>query len=59
MSENNTDHIVNALKKYYTIMVDKDAAKYIVLTIEWDYEHGKVHMSMPGYLVKAMIRFKH
>jgi hypothetical protein len=59
MSENGADHIINALKKYYTIMVDKDAAKYIGLTIEWDYENGKVHMSMPGYLAKAMIRFKH
>jgi hypothetical protein len=46
------------LKKYYTIIVDKDATKYIGLTIEWDYEHGKVHMSMQGYLAKAMIRFK-
>jgi hypothetical protein len=40
-------------------MVDKDAAKCIGLPIEWDYENGKVHMSMPGYLAKAMIRFKH
>jgi hypothetical protein len=29
MSENNADHIFNALKKYYNIMVDKDAEKYI------------------------------
>ncbi len=40
-------------------MVDKDAAKNIGLTIEWDYENGNVHMSMPRYLAKAMIRFKH
>jgi hypothetical protein len=39
--------------------VDQDAAKYIGLTIEWDYENGKVHMSMPGYLTNTMIRFKH
>jgi hypothetical protein len=40
MSENEVDHITNALKKYYTIMVDKDAAKYIGLTIKW----GMVYM---------------
>ncbi len=39
--------------------MDKEAATYIGLTIEWDYENGKVHMFMPGYLAKAMIRFKH
>jgi hypothetical protein len=32
MSENNADHITNALKKYYTITVDKDAEK-----IHWTY----------------------
>ncbi len=36
MSENSANHIINALKKYNTITVDKDAAKYIGLTIEWD-----------------------
>jgi hypothetical protein len=59
MSENDADHIINALKKYYTITVDKDAAKYIGLTIKWNYENGKVHIFMPGYLAKTMIRFKH
>jgi hypothetical protein len=37
MSENDADHIINALKKYYTITVDKDAEKYIGPTIKWDY----------------------
>jgi hypothetical protein len=59
MSENDEDHIINALKKYYTITVDTDAAKYIGLTIEWDYENEKDHLPMPGYLAKVMIRFKH
>ncbi len=59
MSENNADHLINVLKKNYTITVDREATKYIVLTIEWDYENGKVHMHMPGYLAKAMTRFKH
>jgi hypothetical protein len=57
-SENNGYHIINALKKYYTILVDKSAAKYIRLNIKWDYENGKVHMFMLGYLAKAMIQFK-
>ncbi len=59
VSDNNAYHIINALKKYFTIAVDKDSPKYIGLTIEWDYENGKVHMFMPGYLAKTIIRFKH
>ncbi len=53
------DHLINALKKHYTITVDKEATKYIGLTIEWDYANGKVHTHMPGYLPKVMTRFKH
>ena len=33
MSENNVNHI-NVLKKNYTIIVDREATKYIGLTIE-------------------------
>jgi hypothetical protein len=47
MSENNSDHLINVLKKDYTITVGREATKYISLTIEWDYENGKVHMHIP------------
>jgi hypothetical protein len=52
-------HLVNALQKDYTITVDWDATKYIGLTIEWDYKNQKVYTHMPGYLSKALLRFKH
>jgi hypothetical protein len=31
----------------------------IGLTIEWDYTNRKAHIHMPGYLQKALTRFKH
>ena len=52
-------HLINVLKKDYTIIVDWDATKYIGLTIEWDYVNCKVSAHMPGYLPKALLRFKH
>ncbi len=50
-------HLIDALKKDYTITIDWDATKYIGigLTIEWDYSKGKVHVHMPGYLPKALL----
>ena len=33
--------------------------RYCGLTIKWDYHGRKVHLSMPGYLQKALTRFKH
>ena len=52
-------HLINALQKDYTITVDWNATKYIGITIEWDYKTQKVYTHMPGYLSKALLRFKH
>jgi hypothetical protein len=41
------------------ITADREATKYIGLTIEWDYKNGKAHTYMPGYLGKAVTRFGH
>jgi len=32
---------------------------YIGLTVDWDYKMGKVHLSMPGYVTKALRQFNH
>jgi hypothetical protein len=52
-------HLIDALKKDYTITIDWDATKYIGLTIEWDCTNWKVYIHMPGYLSKALLQFKH
>ncbi len=52
-------HLIDALKKDYTITVDWDATKYIGLTIEWNYVNCKVYVHMPGYLSKALLQFNH
>jgi hypothetical protein len=59
VNEEDTEHLINVIKKYYLMTVDRDATKYIRLTIEWDYINRKAHIHMPGYLKKALIRFKH
>ncbi len=59
VSDEDAEHLINAIKKYYPMRVDKEATKYISLTIEYDYKNCKAHIYMPGYLQKALIRFKH
>jgi hypothetical protein len=39
--------------------VDREATKYIGLTIKWDYKNGNAQAYMPGYLGKAMTHFGH
>jgi hypothetical protein len=32
-----TDHLINTIRNYYPMTVDKEATKYIALTIQWDH----------------------
>ncbi len=41
INEADATHSIEALKREYTITVDKEATKYIGLTIEWDYKMEK------------------
>ena len=57
--QEDADHLISAIKKYYPITVDWKATKYIGLTIDWDYPRRKANIHMLGYLDKAFARFKH
>jgi hypothetical protein len=47
------------LQEHYEIDVDWDGTRFIGLTLDWDYSGHKVHLSMPGYIAKALARFAH
>jgi len=54
-----TEHLMKALKKDYLATQDWTGMKYLGLTIEWDYENEQVHLWMPRYVSKALLRFDH
>ena len=47
-------HLMNVLKETYEISEDWEGEKYIGLTFDWDYDGEEVHISMPGYVAKAL-----
>ncbi len=53
------EHLLNTLKKDYIGPEDWEGTKYLGLSIEWNYENGQVHLWMPGYVSKALLRFEH
>ncbi|KAL7488981.1 hypothetical protein ACHAW6_014748 [Cyclotella cf. meneghiniana] len=55
----NTMHLIESLKEYYTISEDWGGNKCIGLTLDWDYKGKQVHLSMPGYLDKALTCYGH
>ena len=42
------------VEKHYEITADWKGKKYIRITLDWDYERRRVHLSMPGYVKAAL-----
>ena len=56
---NDLTHLLDALQQHYKISTDMSGRAYIGLTIDWDYTQRTVDISMPGYIERALLRFKH
>lgn len=44
-------------QEHYEIKVDKDGNEFVKIELDWDYDNGKVHLSMKPYLEKALCQF--
>ena len=53
------DHLLAALQAHYKISTDMTGSTYIGLHIEWNYTNRSVDISMPGFIERALLRFKH
>jgi len=53
------EHLLNALKTDYEVSTDYDGALYCGITLKWNYEHRYVDISMPGYVEKQLLKYKH
>ena len=52
-------HLVDNLKKYYTVYIDWGGVNYCGFTLDWNYDKKYVDVSMPGYNKKSLHRFQH
>ena len=59
VGKENADHLISVLQEDYKINIDWEGTRYIELTLDWDYIQRKVHLSMPGYIIKALTQFSH
>jgi hypothetical protein len=67
VNQADVDHLKEALtatnpetgKPMFEISEDKEGTRYCGLFMDWDYENGLVHISIPGYVQAALTRFKH
>jgi hypothetical protein len=59
VGKENAQHLLDTVQKHYKCSCDWKGEGYCGLTIKWDYEGRKVHLSMLGYVQKALTRFQH
>ena len=52
-------HLQQTLEEHYKVTNDWTGSRYIGITIDWDYKRRQVHLSMPGYVAKALKQFQH
>jgi hypothetical protein len=59
VGKEHAEHLISVLKQDYEIDTDWEGTRYLGLTLDWDYIERQVHLSMPGYIAKALTRFAH
>ena len=60
VGRDHAEHLQKAITDSgYRIKSDWTGGKYIGITLDWEYDRRRVHLSMPGYNAKALIRFQH
>ncbi len=59
VGKEHTMHLISILKQNYEISEDWTGNKYIGVTFDWDYTGQRVHLSLPGYIDKALQQFSH
>ena len=59
VDKKNADHLIKILKKWYKIAEDWEGTLYCGIQLDWNYEARYLDISMPGYIEKLMIRYKH
>ena len=54
-----TQHFVDSISGHYNIKAIWGGDKCIGIKLDWDYARQQVHLSMPGYITKALLQLHH
>ena len=54
----NAQHLINTIKKFYTLSEDWTGGLYCGITLKWEYKHRTLDFSMPGYIKKQLAKYQ-
>jgi hypothetical protein len=53
------DHLIACIKKKYELTKDWIGGLYCGIKLNWDYDKKTLDISMPGYIKKLLLKYKH
>ena len=59
VGKENAEHLLQTLRKKYTITTDWEGKQFCGINLTWDYKNRTVDMDMPKYVDNALQRFEH
>jgi hypothetical protein len=59
VGQEHTNHLAKILEKHYKCSIDWNGNQYFCMTMDWDYNGHKVHVSMLHYVPEALTCFQH
>ena len=59
MGEEHTKYLKETLKKDHKLTTEWDGKIYSGITLDWDHKQRQVHLSMSGYIKKALKQYQH
>ncbi len=59
VGKEHAEHLMTVLQENYQIKANWTGTRYIGIHMAWDYEQGRVHLYMPGYVQQALKLFQH
>ena len=59
VGEEHALHLKQTLENDYSVTTEWEGRRYIGITLNWDCKRRQVHLSMPGYVKKALKQFQH
>jgi hypothetical protein len=59
VGQEHAEHLMLVIKQHYECKADWTGEQYIGIHLAWDYDNGRVHLYMPGYVQKALKQFQH
>jgi hypothetical protein len=59
VGKENAQHLIDALKTYYTVLKYWTGGLYCGITLKLDYENKNMDLSMPGYIKDDLHKYQH